>query len=200
MAWLLGFLAADGCVEKDRNVIKLSLSTVDKELLERIRVEIDLKSEVKDYITSKGYQVSKLQWSSEKHKKALAHYGIIPQKTFILKPPINLNKKYWGDYIRGYWDGDGSVTLAKNNYNSLLWQITSATPEILQFIIDYFYEEYHIPKVKIHEFQRGEKTLYSLQYSTMASIEICKHFYENDDLISLKRKKEHFKTVVASKL
>ena len=35
MAWLLGFLAADGSVSKDDNKIKIGLSSVDKEILEK---------------------------------------------------------------------------------------------------------------------------------------------------------------------
>lgn len=65
MAWILGFLAADGSIEKNRNVIKLSLSSNDKEILEKIRKEISLEGEVKDYQTAEGYNVSKIQWSSE---------------------------------------------------------------------------------------------------------------------------------------
>ena len=135
MAWLLGFFAADGSIEKDRNVMKLSLSTVDKEVLEKIRNEIQLESEVKDYQTSEGYNVSKIQWSSEQHKKDLAKYGIIPQKTFKLTPPYQLDRKLWKDYIRGFWDGDGSITLLKNNYNALEWQLISGTKEILEFVV-----------------------------------------------------------------
>ena len=36
-AWILGFLAADGNVASNRNRIKIGLSTVDKEILEKIR-------------------------------------------------------------------------------------------------------------------------------------------------------------------
>lgn len=200
MAWLLGFLAADGCIEKDRNVIKLSLSSIDREILEKIRLEINLKSEVKDYITSKGYNVSKIQWSSAEHKKDLAYYGIIPQKTFKLTPPYNLNRKFWKDYIRGYWDGDGSITIKPYEYNTLQWQITSATPEILEFIINYFYEDYNIPKVNIHSFKRGEKTLFLLQYSTNASIKIYDIFYYDKKNLNLQRKKEHYTSVIQKKI
>jgi hypothetical protein len=195
MAWLVGFLAADGSIEKDRNIIKLSLSTVDREILEKIRQEIGLKSEVKDYITQAGYQVSKIQWSSEQHKKDLAKYGVIPQKTFKLKPPLSLDRKYWIDYIRGFFDGDGSITLLSNNYNTLSWQITSATKEILEWIVDFFYEEYDIPKVNVHSFQRNTSTLYILQYSTNASKEIFKHLYTDNSLF-LARKKEKYQKII----
>lgn len=199
MAWLLGFIAADGGIEKKRNVIRINLSTVDKEILIKIKNLINLQSEVKDYITNDGYAVSKIQWSSEQHKKDLANYGITFEKTFKLKPPLKLNKKYWKDYIRGFWDGDGSITLNKNNYNSLLWQITSASKSILEFIVNYFYEEYQIPKVNIHSFTRNGVELYILQYSTNASMKIYNIFYD-DNGICLKRKKDKYTSVINSKL
>ena len=199
MAWLLGFFAADGSIEKNRNVMKLSLSTVDREILEKIRSEIQLESEVKDYQTSEGYNVSKIQWSSEQHKKDLAKYGIIPQKTFKLIPPYQLNKKFWKDYIRGFWDGDGSITLLKNNYNSLEWQLISGTKEILEFIVNYFYEEYGIPKVNINSINRHGKDVYTILYSTNASKKIYEIFYSNPNSLSLKRKKDKYTALVYNK-
>lgn len=192
MAWILGFFAADGSIEKNRNVMKLSLSTIDKEILEKIRSEIQLESEVKDYQTSDGYFVSKIQWSSEQHKKDLAKYGIIPEKTFKLKPPYALNKKYWKDYIRGYWDGDGSITLLKNNYNSLEWQLVSGAKEILDFIVNYFYDEYNIPKVNINILNKNGRNLYTILYSTNASKQIYNIFYQDSNALTLKRKKDKY--------
>lgn len=201
MAWLLGFIAADGCVEKDRNVIKISLSSVDYEILEKIRKEIGLTSEVKNYVDNAGFSKSKIQWSSEQHKQDLASYNIIPEKTFKLKPPYKLDKKYIIDYIRGYWDGDGSITINRNNYNSLEWQITSATKEILQFFIDYLYEEYSIPKVNIHEFCRGgqnDHLLYIMQYSTKSSLQLYDIMYNNlqESDLYIKRKKDKYDEII----
>lgn len=198
MAWLMGFIAADGSIEKNRNIIKISLSSIDKEILEKIRKEIGLQTEVKDYITNEGYAVSKIQWSSEQHKKDLASFGIIPQKTFLLKPPYNLQRKFWIDYIRGFFDGDGSVYLKPNEYNRLCWEIGSATKEILEFIVNFFYEEYGIPKVNIHETKRKEK-FYLLIYSTNATKEIYKHFYKNSEVLALSRKKNKYTEIINTK-
>lgn len=202
MAWLLGFIASDGCIEKDRNVIKISLSNIDREILEKIKQEISLESKVKDYVDNAGFSKSKLQWSSEQHKKDLASYGIIPQKTFNLKCPNKLNNQFIIDYIRGYWDGDGSITIIKNNYNSLEWQITSATKEILEFFVEYLYKEYDIPKVNIHEFIRDNHTLYILQYSTQSSLKLYHIMYDNisEKDLFISRKKEKYDKIVQEKL
>ena len=202
MAWLLGFIAADGSIEKDRNVIKISLSQVDHEILEKIRKEIQLKSEVKRYMSNDGFLKSKIQWSSEQHKKDLAYYNITPQKTFTLKPPNNLNKEFVIDYIRGFWDGDGSITMCKTQYNTLEWQIGSASKPILEFFVDYLYEEYGIPKVKVHSYLRGEHYWHLLQYSTKASIKLYDIMYNGiskDDLY-IARKKEKYDKIIQEKL
>lgn len=202
MAWLLGFIAADGSIEKDRNVIKISLSSVDREILEKIRKEISLQSTVKDYIDNAGFAKSKLQWSSEQHKKDLASYCIIPQKTFKLKPPKKLSNEFIIDYLRGFWDGDGSITICRNNYNSLEWQITSASKDILDFFVDFLYTNYDIPKVKVHTFVRDDHNLYLLAYSTKASLQLYDIIYKNlqEDDLFIKRKKDKYDKIVQEKL
>lgn len=202
MAWLLGFIAAYGSIEKNRNVIRICLSSVDKEILEKIRKEIFLQSDVKDFIDNAGFAKSKLQWSSEQHKKDLATYNIIPQKTFTLKPPEKLTNEFIIDYLRGYWDGDGSITINRNSYNRLEWQITSATKELLEFFVDYLYDTYNIPKVNVHSFKRNEHELYILQYSTKASLQLYDIMYKNitDDDLFIKRKKDKYDKIVQEKL
>lgn len=188
MAWILGFIASDGTISKKRNTIKIGLSAIDLEILEKIKKEINIGNEITSYITSAGFQTVSLAWTCEQHKKDLAQYNIIPQKTFKLQPPYKLNKKYWIDYIRGYFDGDGSINNLKNG--SKRWQICSATPEILEWIINYFFEEFEIPKVKIQVSQR-KHPLYYFQYATQSTEKIYKILYTPNSLY-LARKKEKF--------
>lgn len=199
MAWLLGFLAADGSIRKNSNEIRIGLSSIDKEILEKIRDELKLATEVKEYINSQGYSCAKLQWTCEQHKKDLALYGIVPAKTFCLVPPWQLEQKYWIDYIRGYFDGDGSVNLIQNSNHrgegNLRWQVCSATKDILEFILDYFEKVYNIPKVQIYESNRSKNPLYYIQYSSIATRKIYTILYTENSLF-LKRKKEHFDEIV----
>lgn len=198
MAWVLGFLASDGNIRKDNNTIKIALSRKDREILVRIKELIEIENEVKDYTTYDGYDCSSLIWTSAQQKVDLAKYGIIPNKTFILKPPYALKKEFWIDYIRGYFDGDGSINLIKNSngrgYGNLRWQICSATKEILEWIVDFFYEEYNIPKINIQS-QQKEHILYSIQYSTSSTEKIYEILY-NDSKMFLQRKKDHYEEVL----
>lgn len=200
MAWILGFLASDGTIRKDSNEIKIGLAIKDKEILERIAKVMNLDEKIKEYTTTNGYDCCTLRWTCEEHKKDLAKYSIVPAKTFILKPPYKLNKKYWIDYIRGYFDGDGSVNLIKNSNGqgngNLRWQICSATKEILQWIIDFLYEEYNIPKVNIHTRAGGKHEMYYFQYSSTATRSIYKILYTENSSLFLKRKKDHFEEIL----
>lgn len=193
MAYLLGFLASDGTVDKKNNRIKIGLSSIDKKFLMEIKEELKYEGDILDYITSNGFSVSELTFTSRQIKNDLARYNIVPNKTFTFKFPKNLNKKYWIDFIRGYFDGDGSVSTAGEN--AIKWQICSATKDVLETIVDFFYEEYHIKKVSILEQSRKNNTLYYFQYSTNATKEIFSILYKKNSL-KLPRKYLKFKELV----
>ena len=193
MAYLLGFFAADGTVSKDNNTIKLSLSSVDREFLEKVRQELKVEKPIFDYTTNNGYPVSELQFTSAKIKDDFEKYNIVPRKTYNFTFPRNLNRKYWIDFIRGYFDGDGSVSTA--GPHAIRWQLCSNQKDVLEVVTNFFEEEYGIPKVNIQVANRGQGRLYYIQYSTNATKEIFKHLYYKD-CFYLPRKYEKYKTLI----
>lgn len=202
MAWILGFLASDGTVGKNNNKIKIGLAAKDVEILYRIKEEMNLPAEPKLYTNNQGYDCCTLQWTCEQHKKDLIKYSIVPAKTFILKPPLELDRKYWIDYIRGYFDGDGSINLIKNGNSrgngNLRWQVCSATKEILEWIVNFLYEEYNIPKVNIQtERKESGNLLYYIQYSSISTRKIYTVLYSTSSNMYLKRKKEHYEKILS---
>lgn len=192
MAYLLGFLASDGTVDKKNNRIKIGLSSVDKDFLITIKKELEYEGDILDYQTSNGFNVSELTFTSQQIKKDLAKYNIVPNKTFTYTFPENLNKKYWIDFIRGYFDGDGSVSTA--GPHAIRWQICAANKQVLEKIVDFFYEEYGIEKVSILT-QMREHPLYYFQYSTTATKKIFSILYK-ENCLKLPRKYFKFKELV----
>lgn len=201
MAWLLGFIASDGTIRKDANEIKIGLARRDKEILEKIKEELKLATNIRDYTTTDGYDCSTLQWTCAEHKEDLAKYNIIPAKTFQLKPPDKLDPKYYIDYIRGYFDGDGSVNFIKssnpNHSGALRWQICAAKPEMLEWIMEVLYKQYDIPKVTLR--RRKDDALCYIQYSTNSTKKIHEILYTPNSLC-LARKKNHFDEIVNDKI
>lgn len=194
LAYLLGFWASDGYVSYKTNDMALCLQSEDKGILEKMHDEIGGRP-LYEYVSKEGHKNIKWSFCSRIIKEELETYGIIPRKTFILKPPLKLKREYWIDYIRGYFDGDGSINYLQNG-TALRWQICSASPEILQWIIDFLYEEYGIKKVTILKDPGGEgrirlHDLYYFQYSTNATKQIHKILYTPNSWY-LQRKKDFF--------
>lgn len=133
MAYILGFWAADGNVSKRENKLELELSKVDYEILEKIRAEIDCERPVKIYQCANGYEKNKLYFYSKKIKEAFGKYGIVPNKTYseLFHFPYNLNEIYYLDYIRGFFDGDGSV---KDSNRTLTFELNSINKKFLEDI------------------------------------------------------------------
>lgn len=197
MAWVLGFLAADGSIRKNSNEIKITVARQDRDVLEKIQSELKTNHRIKDFLVGGKYPASTLQWTSKQHKRDLAKFSIIPQKTFKLKPPYALSKTYWIDYIRGYFDGDGSVNFIESNgkkhYTALRWQVCSATKDILIWIVNYLFDEYNIQKVNIQECKR-KNHMYEIQYSTNSTKALYDVIY--NDYLSMDRKRKHYKEII----
>ena len=189
MAYLLGFIAADGCIYEKTNVIKIALSSTDNSFLLKIKEELQSESPIMHYQTKDGYNVSELKFSSFQIKKDLADYNIIPRKTYNFKFPMKLKKEYYKDFIRGYFDGDGSVSTAGKE--AIRWQLISHEKDILNHILNYF-EEFGIPKVSIYTDHNNN---YYIQYSTTAT----KHIYDilyYDNCFCLDRKYNKYRDLL----
>ena len=183
-AYYLGFFAADATVRKNRNEIKIGLSSVDKDFLEGIRKNMNIEKTIHIYQTSKGFECAELSFSSLQIKLDLSKYGIVPNKTF---KGINLNlipDEFKLAFIKGFFDGDGSISFNKNTKQGKV-TFTSYTKDILNEIQDYF----NI-KGNIYTDKRRSQ-LYSLEFSTLPSLNILKLFY-NLNTPYLPRKKEKY--------
>lgn len=199
MAWLLGFLASDGTVSSSDNTIKIGLSAKDREILEKIKAEVEIENKIVEYTTQDGFDCVDLHWTCKEHKEELAKYGITPKKTFTIKPPTLLDPQYYIDFIRGYFDGDGSVNLI-HSYGApigLRWQVCGATSEILEWIVETLHQQYNVPPVKVYrDNNRGH--YYYFQYSTKAVHMIYDILYTPNSLF-LERKKKHFDEIIQVK-
>lgn len=188
MAYILGILASDGTVKLDRNEVKLTLERTDRELLEKIHKELNMSRPIHDYEDRKGHKNSSLVISSSQIKADLASYGIIPQKTFKLIFPKNLDKKYWIDYIRGFFDGDGCISQRKDGH--VTFSLYCACQDFLQTIVDFLYEQYNIPKKVIYK----HGNIYKVEYAKKATEQIY-HILYTKNSIYMQRKKDKFKII-----
>lgn len=186
-AWLMGFIAADGTIRKDNNSIKISLSSVDKKMLEDIRSELKIERKVADYETNNGFAVSQLEWSSKEHKDFLASYGIVNRKTYLpmLVPSFD-SKELILAFILGYYDGDGSFSVDKTN-KYCRFRIVAHRREILDSIAENLNNFYQIK----YSISLDKSGVYELSISTTYAVTILKDMYALGSL-RLERKYKKF--------
>lgn len=200
MAYILGLLAADGNVSKKENQISLSLIAEDKELLEQINRKLCNSRPIKEYTISTEPQrkpMAKLQFWSKTIKDDLAVYSIVPQKTNKLKPPFFLKEEYWIDYIRGYFDGDGSVYTVGEN--TIGFNIVGVSKEMIEWIRQVLANKYNITNNGLYTEQNKDKQIiYKTVYYGNKLRQIYDIFYNSNSLY-MKRKKDKFLALLNSK-
>ena len=182
--YLMGFLAADGSIQKDGS-IKIGLSTIDRAFLEKVRIILHSNYPIRDYLTKDGFSVSEFIFRSEKIKQKLAEYGIVNNKTKTFQFPHNLPKEFYIDFIRGYFDGDGTFCMAGQYCRASL---CGYNQQFLQDVVNILEEQYDIPIVKIQKDNRGNT--YYFQYSQTSAQKLYELFYKNNPALYLPRKYE----------
>ena len=143
MAYILGFLASDGGISKNTNHFTIDIQRTDEEILYKIKEELKFEGPISHYVNSHGCKYSRLRVCSHTIKQDLAHYGIIPQKTFTLTPPLFLDEQYFISYIRGYFDGDGCIWINYEKY-SYNWYICGARKEVIEWMQQVLLNRYGI--------------------------------------------------------
>jgi DNA-binding transcriptional regulator WhiA len=142
-AYWLGFLYADGFVNgKYNNSVELSLKADDKEHLEKFNKFLKNK---KPIIVSKAASINNKEYfrcrciiTDKYFHDRLIELGCVSNKSLILVfPPLKIfsNNDLVYSFIRGYIDGDGSIT--NTSRNKLRISILG-TKEFLSSIQDIF--------------------------------------------------------------
>lgn len=112
-AYWLGFLTADGCITKS-GAIKLTLAHKDKKHVEAFRNAVGSTHPVKTRrvrLSGKTHKTAGLFVKNSSLVAQLERLGLMPRKSFTIKPcqhiPEHLLRHYW----RGVVDGDGHVRI-----------------------------------------------------------------------------------------
>ena len=110
MAYLLGFICADGHIASSKNSLLIQLNKKDKYILENFMKFMKFEGKIYDY-TSKT--TCTLHISSKEITKDLTNFGLTRYKSQELKWIEQIPYQYVSHFVRGYFDGDGHVGLAQ---------------------------------------------------------------------------------------
>lgn len=112
-AYWLGFLYADGYIDK-KNSIRINLMKQDEEHLKKFLKAIEATNTKIKYskkeTNNKTYYQAYISLRDSKMVKDLADKGCVNNKSLILTfPKEKIPKEHYSHFIRGYFDGDGSL-------------------------------------------------------------------------------------------
>lgn len=131
MAYVLGFIFADGCIRiyPSRFEYSLKIEIKDLNLLKKINkvMKSEIPIKVQQYKTGMFYELSIFRKSIVDD---LLKLGLTPRKSLTLKFP-QTPLKFFFDFLRGYFDGDGSVIYYRGR---LRINMTSGTKSFLEKI------------------------------------------------------------------
>ena len=115
-SYLLGLMAADGCVT-DKNYIVLE--SIDRELVDLFAREIEFSGEIREIDRSPHKPHFRINFSSQRLAKALHQWQIVTDRiaTDSYRFP---SAEYLNAYVLGYFDGDGCAYRNKGRSGGLV--------------------------------------------------------------------------------
>lgn len=127
-----GFIAADGYVRSDRDNVSIHLSASDASHLKKLETLTNYTGKTRVYENE-----CCLSFAGEWFPKALAkNFDIYPRKTVNITISDKIPKDMIPHFLRGYFDGDGSVVKIENYLRA---NFTSGSTVLLNQIVDYMY-------------------------------------------------------------
>lgn len=113
-AYLLGMLYADGCNHVDHYSITLSLQECDREVIEFMKSEVEYEGPLRIIELKKKnpkYQNQcRICINDQYMSLQLESLGVVQAKSLIIKFPDYISDELMPHFIRGYFDGDGSIS------------------------------------------------------------------------------------------
>lgn len=179
MAYILGFFFSDGNVSSNKSNCGFHLHLKDRYILGAINKGMESDYPVKLYENSCA-----LRFHNKVLCKDLISLGCIPRKSLKLKFP-GIPNKYLSHFIRGVFDGDGSIHFTNINSIKVSFISTKNFIEGLQVTL------HEVLGLRCGPLGKHKKCWSCIYYGGDAR-KLCSWMYENCKDLYLKRKRERY--------
>lgn len=202
MAYILGFFVADGyMVKTNRNTHFISFQITDRNLLYAIRDQLNSNHAVRVIQKNiKWKPCYKIQFGSKVMFADLTALGMTQGKSKTVQVP-NIPERYVSHFIRGYFDGDGSVHFGEyfardrgKKRVTFMSTFTSGSSRFLEQIRIVLQDKADIKGGTLYKKPRG----YQLAFSYHDSVRLFRSMYSDlsERDIYLDRKYNKFKKAI----
>jgi hypothetical protein len=181
-SYVLGWMLSDGNVSKDRRTFGFHLNKKDIKILKKIKKAFKSNHKIfvrGDYVEFKVH--------SKKMCRDLISLGCMPKKTLKIRFPEKMPKKYLSHFVRGYFDGDGSIHF---NYPNV---IKISIVGNRKFVDGLRKKVSQIVETKTPKTSCKESNLWRIEFYGDKARKFCKWMYKDCGNLYLERKFVRFK-------
>lgn len=147
-AYIMGLLYSDGYHNVKDNTITITLQEDDKHILESINSLLNSDRQLRfvnnSAINPNWSNCYQLSFTSSHTSNVLESYGLVGAKSLILEFPEWLDKDLYPHFIRGFFDGDGSISKNKYKYNMSIISTESFCSKIQEILLNEIGVESHM--------------------------------------------------------
>lgn len=185
-AYFLGLALTDANVSEKGNIIRLSLSSKDEEILHVFSDKCGNSNSI--VVREDGKHSERtFQLRCKKWKTDLAKYGVVPRKTFTCTMPM-LRDDMMPHLIRGMIDGDGWISSLSHKLGFCGNQKTVTQ------VHDHLVNTLGVYNVKV---LHTETNLWQTTWASRRDIEkICEYMYADKGDCYIKRKFDNYQVII----
>lgn len=180
-SYILGWFYSDGNVTKDLRTVRLHLQLSDAEILEKIKNVLESNQPLYT-----KYNSVELKLNSSLMVKDIYNLGCTERKSKKITFPKNMPKKYHKDFIRGYFDGDGSIMFNKPNTIKVNF---AGNKKFIQQLNKTIHKDLKIPLTKLKENKKPQQSsVWMIYFYGDNARKLCNWMYARADGLYLNRK------------
>ena len=167
-AYFLGWMISDGAIIENRTrigrqkVVSLEIHNNDRYILELFAQCLGANSTIVKTFKKRNH--CHIRFSSDQMAKDLSKYGVIPRKSHITYLP-KIKEDLMSHLIRGIFDGDGTITIDKNNMRHIAFY---GSEQMCNDISDYLHVKLGLNRNKV-----SKTTCYHVWYGGKLQQNYC---------------------------
>ncbi len=174
MAYVLGLIITDGCISKAGQV---SLNMNDNELLEKVKKVLGSEHKIEPSKHQKGLYC--FHFARVKLVEDLLKFGISSRKSLTVKFP-DVPQDFLTHFIRGVFDGDGSVYFDKRSKNyPIRTNFHSGSKDFIEKLEDSLIKLGMPKRRKISQQKTKNGVYYGIRYGHKDSLKLHTILYNN---------------------
>lgn len=185
LAYVVGVFASDGNLGKDG--MYLDVTSVDKEMLENVKNILGITVKIGKKKSGHGNFAYRIQFKRVMLHKWFMSIGLTPNKSHTIGA-IDVPDKFFFDFFRGTWDGDGSIySYFDPRWKSSFMYYISIASSSIKFLEWLQSQTQSSSQVK-GSITRGTRDAFQLKFAKREAKIIFDRMFHKDGLPHLPRK------------